>query len=116
MEKEQAKKKLILAVLQGEDYADTIEELNQNGFFATVLSSTGGFLKKKNITVMIGVEETQLSQAVDILKRCAGHRQQMTYSDLSLSNGGPQIPLIPVPVTVGGVVLFVLDLDDLQKF
>ena len=43
MDKETTKKKLILAVLQGDDYADTVDELNRGGFFATVLSSTGGF-------------------------------------------------------------------------
>lgn len=112
------KKKLILAILQGDDYADTVDELNQNGFFATILSSTGGFLKKKSVTVMIGVEETQVQSVLDILKQCAGHRQQMSYSDVSMSAGGhaPQIPLVPVPVNVGGVVVFILDLDDLQKF
>ena len=47
---ENTKKKLILAILQGDDYADTVYELNQNGFFATILSSTGGFLKKKSVT------------------------------------------------------------------
>lgn len=118
MAQEYTKKKLILAILQGDDYADTVEELNHSGFFATILSSTGGFLKKKSVTVMIGVEEEQVQQVVEILKRCAGHRQQMTYSDISMLSGGhaPQIPLTPVPVTVGGVVLFILDLDDLQKF
>ena len=38
MDKETTKKKLILAVLQGDDYADTVDELNRGGFFATVLS------------------------------------------------------------------------------
>ena len=42
----ESKNKLILAVLQGEDYDDTVYELNRNGLFATLLSSTGGFLKK----------------------------------------------------------------------
>ena len=36
MDKETTKKKLILAVLQGDDYADTVDELNRGGFFATV--------------------------------------------------------------------------------
>ena len=118
MENEKTKRKLIMAILQGDDYVDTIDELNQNGFFATILSSTGGFLKKKSVTVMIGVEEEKVQQVLDILKQCAGHRQQMTYSDVSMSTGGhaPQIPLVPVPVNVGGVVVFILNLDDLQKF
>ena len=30
---ENTKQKLILAILQGDDYADTVDELNQNGFF-----------------------------------------------------------------------------------
>ena len=56
MDKEKTKKKLVLAVIQGDDYADTVDDLNRNGFFATILSSTGGFLKKRSMTLMIGVE------------------------------------------------------------
>ena len=36
------KSKLILAVLQGDDYDNTVSELNKAGFFVTMLSSTGG--------------------------------------------------------------------------
>ena len=54
--------KLIFAVLQGEDYDSTVYELNQAGFFVTLLSSTGGFLKKKSTTVMIGVEEEKVPE------------------------------------------------------
>ena len=50
------KSKLVLAVLQGSDSDNTIRNLNERGFMVTVLSSTGGFLKKKSTTVMIGVE------------------------------------------------------------
>ena len=51
--------KLILAVLQEEDFDETVSALNQHGFFVTKLSSSGGFLRKKNVTVMIGVQETR---------------------------------------------------------
>ena len=54
------KNKLVLAVLQGSDSDNTIRNLNEHGFMVTVLSSTGGFLKKKSTTVMIGVEEEDL--------------------------------------------------------
>ena len=120
MEKIESKQKLILAVLQGEDYADTIDELNRSGFFATVLSSTGGFLKKKSVTVMIGVEESKVSGVLEILKRCAGRRQQMTYSDMSMATGtgvtNPAISMLPVQMHVGGAVVFTMSLDDIQKF
>ena len=115
---ESTKKKMILAVIQGDDYADTVDELNRNGFFATLLSSTGGFLKKRSMTLMIGVEEAKVQQVLDILKQCAGRRQQMTYSNLSMSAGGTaaSIPMVPVQMSVGGIVVFILDLDDIQKY
>ena len=118
MDKEMAKKKLILAVIQGEDYAETVDDLNRNGFFATMLSSTGGFLKKRSVTLMIGVEEARVQAVLDILKQCAGRRQQMTYSNMSMSAGGatPSIPMMPVQMSVGGVAVFILDLDDIQKY
>ena len=118
MEKETTKKKLILAVIQGDDYADTVDDLNRSGFFATVLSSTGGFLKKRSMTLMIGVESHQVQGVLDILKQCAGRRQQMTYSNLSMSAGGPNpsIPMMPVQMSVGGVVVFIMDLEDIQKY
>ncbi len=40
---EKSKQKMLLAVIQGDDYPDTVDDLNRHGFFATVLSSTGGF-------------------------------------------------------------------------
>ena len=84
MDKETTKKKLILAVLQGDDYADTVDELNRGGFFATVLSSTGGFLKKKSMTLMIGVET---SAGLPAAERTRG--------------GQPSCETAPVKATIG---------------
>ena len=110
MGQEKMKQKLLLAVIQGDDYTETVDDLNRGGFFATVLSSTGGFLKKRSMTLMIGVEEHQMQAVLDILKRCAGRRQQMTYSNLSMSAGGPNpsIPMMPVQMSVGGVVVLAI--------
>ena len=118
MEKEKCKQKMLLAVVQGDDYPETVDDLNRNGFFATVLSSTGGFLKKRSVTLMIGVEEHRVSAALDVLRQCAGRRQQMTYSNMSMSAAGPNpsMPMIPVQMSVGGAVVFIMDLDDIQKY
>lgn len=110
--------KLILAVLQGEDYDNTVRELNTAGFFVTLLSSTGGFLKKKSTTVMIGVEEVQLPQVLDILRRCAGKRVETVYQNVTLPHAGEMtaIPPIPVDRAMGGAAVFVLDLERIEKF
>ena len=111
--------KLILAVVQEDDYDAAVSELNQNGFFVTMLSSTGGFWKKKNITIMLGVDESQLDKALEILKRCAGKRRQTVYSSVSMPTAGQYataMPSIPMNMEFGGVTLFVLNMEKLEKF
>ncbi|MBS6533044.1 MAG: cyclic-di-AMP receptor [Oscillospiraceae bacterium] len=118
MEAANVRNKLILAVVQEDDYDTTVSELNQNGFFVTMLSSTGGFWKKKNITIMLGVEETRLEDALSILKQCAGKRKQTIYSNVTMPTGSQYavaMPSVPVNVELGGVTVFVMDLERLEK-
>ena len=49
--------KLILSIIQSADEADTVQELNKHGYFVTKLSTTGGFLKAKNTTLLIGTDD-----------------------------------------------------------
>ena len=111
--------KLILAVLQGEDYHETVDELTQQGFFVTLLSSTGGFLKKKNTTVMIGTQADKLDLALDILRKKAGRRRETVHQTAPIFSGpGATMPLASIPFEqdVGGVSVFVLDLEQIKKF
>ena len=111
--------KLVLAILQGDDYADTVSELNHQGFFVTLLNTTGGFLRKKSTTVMIGVSNDRLGEVLEILKCCAGHRKQTVYHQSAAMNQSgkfPTVPLVPMTVDAGGVTVFVLDLQSIEKF
>ena len=104
--------------VQEDDYDTTVGELNQNGFFVTMLSSTGGFWKKKNITIMLGVEESRLDEALSILKQCAGKRKQTIYSNVTMPTGSQYavaMPSVPVNVELGGVTVFIMDLERLEK-
>ena len=111
MEAANVHNKLILAVVQEDDYDTTVSELNQNG-------STGGFWKKKNITIMLGVEEARLEDALSILKQCAGKRKQTIYSNVTMPTGSQYavaMPSVPVNVELGGVTVFIMDLERLEK-
>ncbi len=111
--------KLILAVLQDDDYEETVSVLNENGFFVTTLSSTGGFLKKKSTTVMIGTDEAHLKSVLDILKSTAGHRKETIYRNPSLFTA-QRYPVgmaaVPVEEDMGGVTVFVMELSHITKF
>lgn len=122
MEKHTNCDKMIIAVLQGDDYRVAIEDLNSKGFYATVLHSTGGFLKKKSVTLMIGVNHNHLAEALTILKRY-GDRIEMQYQTAAMLSNGEipspalgNIPPIEVPIHCGGVVLFVIDVQQNMRF
>jgi uncharacterized protein YaaQ len=61
--------KLILAIIF---HADAVEPLSQalleKDYAVTKISSTGGFLRRQNTTLMIGVEEERLSGAMDVIR------------------------------------------------
>ena len=52
--------KMIFAMLHSEDVDETVEELNKEKYWVTKLSTTGGFLKNKNVTLVIGTEDEQV--------------------------------------------------------
>ena len=112
---EQSKGKLILAVLQGDDYENCVRALNKAGFFATLLSSTGGFLKKRSTTLMIGVEESQLDETLGIIKEKSSRRHSVVVpvTGLPYSAGSTAMPL---KITVGGATVFVVTVDQFVKF
>ena len=61
--------KMIIAIIGSEDADDLVYELNQHSFFVTKLSTMGGFLKKKSTTLMLGVEDERVEDAISIIKK-----------------------------------------------
>ncbi len=55
--------KLIFAVVNGDDSQAVSKALTKNGFFATKLASTGGFLSAGNTTFMICTDNEKSRQS-----------------------------------------------------
>lgn len=64
--------KLILAVVRDTDSETVIQALLNADYRITRLASTGGFLRRGNITLMIGVEEAQVPAVIDLMKNVVG--------------------------------------------
>lgn len=60
--------KLIVAILHNTDGESTLEALTQAGFRVTRVAATGGFLRRGNVTLLIGTDEKQLPDAMQILR------------------------------------------------
>jgi uncharacterized protein YaaQ len=63
--------KLILAVIRDTDDGPITSKLVERGYRVTRLASTGGFLRKGNVTLMIGVDEEQLEEVFTLVEKTA---------------------------------------------
>ena len=57
--------KLIFAIIRYDNEDEVVNALTQKRFSITKLSSTGGFLRKGNTTLMIGTEEERVKEAIE---------------------------------------------------
>ena len=61
--------KMVMAVIMKPDTDAVLDALMENGYRTTRLASTGGFLREGNTTLLIGVEDAQVTPLVDLLQR-----------------------------------------------
>ena len=102
--------KLIVAVIQPQDEELILNALREHNFRATEFASTGGFLKRGNITLLIGVQDDRVDEAIDLLHnvchRRVEHVERPAETEASTTDG-------VCDVEVAGVVVWVLNLDPL---
>ncbi|MDW8325936.1 MAG: cyclic-di-AMP receptor [Anaerolineales bacterium] len=60
--------KLILAIIRDRDDANVVQQLVERGYRVTRVASTGGFLRRGNVTLLIGAEAEQVQPALDLIR------------------------------------------------
>ena len=107
--------KLIIAIVNSDDSTIVQASLTKEGYFVTKLSTTGGFLKKGNTTFFIGTDEDKVEKALEIIKENSKKliEKEPTVSPTEM---GEFFTPIMVDVMVGGATVFVLDVEQFEKF
>ena len=86
--------KLLIAVLWDEDAERAVPAFVERGLRVTRVASTGGFLRRGNTTLLVGVEASRVEEAIGVLKG---------------SGSGTQ------PAGTGRGAVFVLDVDRFEQ-
>jgi uncharacterized protein YaaQ len=64
--------KLIIAIVRDSDNDAVSHALTSADFRVTYIASTGGFIRRGNSTLLIGLEDEQVPQALEIIRQnCA---------------------------------------------
>jgi uncharacterized protein YaaQ len=61
--------KLIIAIIKDEDNDTVSRALTKEEFRVTFIASTGGFLRSGRSTLLIGVDDDQVSTALDLIRK-----------------------------------------------
>ncbi len=102
--------KLIMAIFSSDDSRDVLDRLTKAGFRATVISTTGGFLREGNTTIFLGTDDQKVPQAIELIRQTCRRRSQWVSPLPTLEGPGLEMSE-PIEVSVGGAVVFVMNVE-----
>ena len=105
--------KLLIAIVNNEGASLVISELNKAGFMVTKLATSGGFLRAGNVTMLTGVEDEKVGDALAVIEEFSSQRKQIT--PVNSTYIGDSMLTVPVEVSVGGATVFVVDVEQFYK-
>jgi len=103
--------KLIVTIVDDQDVDKVMNALIEQRIGVTRVSSTGGLLSAGNSTLLIGLDEGRVPEAMKIITELAALRQ--TVASYAYPGSIPLSSLIEVQV--GGFMSFVLNIDHFEQ-
>ncbi len=106
-------KKMMVVIIQEPDLEDALKALSRAGFGVDHLPSTGGFLNKRNITLLIGIPKGRETDILPILEAaCEGRIQHLRLSHQK----SPLSFFRPIPIEVGSATIFTFNIEGYYEF
>lgn len=107
--------KLILAIVQQKDAHRLIDALTEASVQATMLASTGGFLREGNSTILTGVDDAQVDDVMSVIGRVCHRREQLMTPIPPVVEPVDSYVTYPVKVEVGGAIVFVMHVERMER-
>ena len=107
--------KLCVIIVSDQDADRLMQRMVEQGAPATKIGSTGGFLRRGNVTIISGVEAGAVDKIVEIVREeCHARKEFVPVQTLPfLGDGG--FSAEPVEVRAGGAIMFVLDVARFER-
>jgi uncharacterized protein YaaQ len=108
--------KLIIGIVHSDDADPLVRVLQQRGYRSTRISTTGGFLREGNATILIGTEPEHVGEVLGIIQESCHARTQFVSPLPPVAEAGELYIPRPVEVQVGGATVFVLNVERAERF
>lgn len=104
---------MVVAVVQDQDLDAATRALEPLGVPVVFMASTGGFLGRRNSTLLIGLPEGRADETLTILRSAC--RQRVEFMTMPVE-GAPMPMPAPIAVNVGGATVFALPVERFEEF
>jgi len=104
--------KVLFAVIQAQDLEIAQKALAKLGLNVTHLPSVGGFLGRRNVSLILALPDSQQQDAMNALHESC--RQRVEYIAIPLESAPLPLPT-PTPITIGGATIFALDIEHYEE-
>jgi uncharacterized protein YaaQ len=104
---------VVLAVVQEQDAEPAARALEPIGAPIVYMASSGGFLGRRNATLLIGLPDGEEELVLTTLRTAC--RERVEFMTMPVE-GAPMPMPAPIPVTVGGASVFALPVERFEEF
>jgi uncharacterized protein YaaQ len=108
--------KLVISIVNSDDAVRLVQVLTETGYRATTISTTGGFLRQGNATILVGTDDDKVADLLHLIREnCHTRRQFVNPLPPVMEPGEMYIPT-PVDVQIGGAAVFVLEVTQFERY
>ena len=108
--------KLIRSIVHSDDADTLLKALTDAGHKATLVSTTGGFLREGNATVFVGTENDTVEKVLEIVRESCHKRTRYLSPIVPVTEPSEFYIPEPVELEVGGATIFVVDVERYERF
>lgn len=106
--------KLLITIVQSYDSDRLLRAVTSAGLGATKINSVGGFLRMVNSTILMALDEEQISEAIGIIRNTSQRRVEVKM-DAAEAEFSEWFSAGYHEVQIGGAVIFVMPMDALYR-
>lgn len=103
---------LLFVVIQQKDLETTSSALSTQGIPVTHIASSGGYLRKPNSTLLVGIPEGRMEQVIQTLEKST---KGMIDYQAEVPEGLPIAAGAPVPIKVHGANVFAFEVERYEE-
>jgi uncharacterized protein YaaQ len=108
--------KLVISIVQREDADTLLKSLTDAGHKATLVSTTGGFLREGNATLFVGAENDRVEEILELVRENCHERTRYLSPIVPVTEPSEFYIPEPVEIEVGGATVFVVDVQRHERF